>query len=195
MYHTITKEHSLFFINEQYVDEFKAIAEKLNHIVTLTESNFLSIGDKWISAFNFWTLLQPNDNIIEFFDKTLYYSANYIIISKLKNDYQFNYIKTHPDTTPELIYFFTILLTNEIYQWFYELIDDNNLQDIYKINSDKCYFQAHLGDEESVNSFINLQARIVKVLVNKFSYTNELERIVKNCSNQAYIIFEDSYSK
>lgn len=69
----------------------------------------------WISAFNLWELLhREEEDIIESFDKILYYSSNHILFTALKNDYYFNYFRSHPATTLEHIYILSILLTKQI---------------------------------------------------------------------------------
>ena len=85
MYHSITKQHSLFFINDRIVEEFKHMANLMNEFISLEAPKNISLLDKWVSAFNVWVLLQPDDaNIIEYLDKTLYYSSNHVIIKLLK---------------------------------------------------------------------------------------------------------------
>ncbi|MGE7024090.1 hypothetical protein [Solibacillus cecembensis] len=194
MYHSVTAKRSLFFVKEHHVENFKEMAEKMAGFITLSKTGALNLEETWLTAFNIWVLLQPDDElIIESFDKTLYYSTNHIIITALTNDYQFNFIRTHPKSTPELIYISTILLTMALNSWYLKLLTDNHLNDIAERMLHQNYFESHLGEEDAINLFINDQARVVKVLVYELSHTNTFERIIKNACDNAQFIYKDTF--
>lgn len=194
LYHTITAERSLFFVKEHHVENFKLMAEKMEDFITLSQTGALNLEETWLTAFNIWVLLQPDDElIIESFDKTLYYSTNHIIITALTNDYQFNFIRTHPKSTPELIYTATIFLTLAVNSWYLKLLTDNHLNDIVERMLHQNYFESHLGEEDAIHLFINDQARVVKVLVYELSHSNTFERVIKNACDDARFIYKDTF--
>lgn len=194
MYLTVTAERSLFFVEEHHVEAFKEMAEKMAHFITLSNTGALDLEETWLTAFNIWVLMQPEDEfIIESFDKTLYYSTNHIIITALTNDYHFNLIRTHPKSTPELIYTATILLSMALNSWYLKLLTDNHLNDIAERMLQLNYFESHLGEEDAIHLFISDQARVVKVLVYELSHTNTFERIIKNACDDARFIYKDTF--
>lgn len=192
MYHSIKKEHSLFFINDQLVEEFKRMADLMDEFITLEAPIYISLQDKWVSVFNVWLLLKPNDaNIIEYLDKTLYYSSNYIIINLLKNDYYFNFIKKNYNTVPKIIYVFAIILTNKIHKWFLQLIETNYDKGIFPDHNEISYYESHLGNATSLDRFMRFQAQLVKILIQNKTRTNDFERLIKKCSDDAQLIYEN----
>ncbi|MEK4424667.1 hypothetical protein [Solibacillus sp. FSL K6-1523] len=194
MYLTVTAERSLFFVEEHHVENFKKMAKKMENFITLSQTGALNLEETWLTAFNIWVLLQPDDElIIQSFDKTLYYSTNHIIITALTNDYQFNFIRTHPKSTPELIYTATIFLTMALNSWYLKLLTDNHLNDIAERMLHQIYFESHLGEEDMVHLFINDQARVVKVLVYELSHANTFERIIKSACDDARFIYNDTF--
>ncbi|MCH7321129.1 hypothetical protein LZ480_04425 [Solibacillus sp. MA9] len=194
MYNQITFEHSLFFINEQYVFDFQQLAEKMNPLlkIPIDDTSYYNMKDMWISAFNFWVLLhREEEDIIESFDKILYYSSNHIMFNALKNDYYINYFRSHPDTTLEHIYILSILLTKQINNWYVKILKIANQRPLIKRNQQCHYYLMHLQSKELLQPFMKDQAILVKILIQHLNSSNEFELLVKKCCDEASFFYQD----
>lgn len=194
MYNQISLEQSLFFINEQYVSDFKQLAKKMNPLLTISidDSSYYNTEDMWVSAFNLWVLLhREEENIMESFDKTLYYSSNHIMIKALKNDYYFNYFRAHPDTTLEHLYILSILLTKQINNWYVKILKIANQRPLIKRNRQRPYYFMHLKTKEQLQPFMKDQSILVKILIQHLNGSNEFERLVKKCCDEANFFYQD----
>lgn len=192
MYQNITIEHSLFFINEQYITNFKKIAQKMQPFITVKRADMLNLQDMWIETFNLWLLLhREEDNILEASDKTLTYSANYLLLHTLKNDYQINFFRSHTNTTSEHRFILSVILINELSQWFSHYLSEPKNRDLLMRNQKRNYFLMHLQSKEQLQQFMNDQSRLVKLFVHHSTKTNDLERLIKKCCDETHFLYQD----
>lgn len=192
MYNQITSEHSLFFIDDSYITNFQQLAENMKSLLTIDEPSYFNTEDMWIAAFNFWVLSHPEEkNIVQSFDKMLYYSSDQIMIIALKGDYYFNYFRSHPNTTPEYLYILSILLTKNLNSWYVKLLIFNNQRSLIKRTQARHYFLMHLQDKSQLQSFMKDQASFVKILIHHFSHSNEFERLIKKSCDEASFFYQD----
>lgn len=190
MFDSITVDRSLFFITQQQVDDFKELALKLEPYYSLELEGAIFDADVWVTAFNIWLLSQPDEMLVlESVEKTFYYSSNFIVYDHLKNDYHFNYIRTHEERTEELNFLLSIHITNELNKYWEKLLREHDLADIIEKNRGRSYFDAHHQEGPIMESFVNDQARFVKVLVSDIKSNNTFSRIVKECCNRAFNTF------
>ena len=191
MYQNITIEHSLFFINEQYITNFKKIAEKMQPFITIKNAGTLNLQDMWIETFNLWLLLhREEDNILEASTKTLTYSANYLLFHTLKNDYQINFFRSHTNTTSEHRFILSVILITQLSEWFNRFLSESNNQDILLRNQKRNYFLMHLQSKEQLQQFMNDQSRLVKLFVQHSKKSNELERLIKKCCDETRFLYQ-----
>ena len=190
MFDAVTVDRSLFFITQQQVEDFKALAVKLAPHYTLNLEGAIFNADVWVTAFNIWLLSQPDEMLVlESAEKTFYYSSNFIVYDHLKNDYHFNYIRTHEERTNELNFILSIHITNELNKYWETLLREYNLADIIEKNRGRSYFDAHHQLGSAMESFVNDQARFVKILVNDIKSNNTFSRIIKDCCDRSLDVF------
>lgn len=145
--------------------------------ISIDDSSYYNTEDMWVSAFNLWVLLhREEENIMESFDKILYYSSNHIMIKALKNDYYFNYFRAHPDTTLEHLYILSILLTKQINNWYVKILKIANQRPLIKRNRQRPYYFMHLKTKEQLQPFMKDQSILVKILIQHLNGSNEFEQ-------------------
>lgn len=192
MYMGISTETSLFFIEDNtLVNQFIEISQKMDTYIEELNDGGVNRNDVWIIAFNIWLMLQPDElNIIESAEKSLYYSSNFIIFNAIKNDYYFKYIRSNNIKKSELIYLTSVFIAEALNQWIAEIMKNENMTDTLERNQIRSYFTTHLGTDEDVKQFLKDQAKFVKAIIPILSTTNQLERMIKKCYDQASSIYE-----
>ena len=191
MYEAITRERSVFLINQNYVDSFKRLADQLQPYYTLNLSGAISNVDVWTAAFNIWLMSFPDEmEVLESVEKTFYYSCNFIVYEHLKNDYSFNYVRNHVERSNELSFLLSIHLTNHLNMYWYDLMVNNNLEDIIDKNLKRNYFDSCNESDIDIIKFMNDHARFVKVLVHDIKVNNTFSKIIKECCGKAFRDYE-----
>lgn len=194
MYNALTIEQSLFFINNQYVEDFKQLAQEMESVITMTELPFLNLEATWCEAFNNWILLQPDEtNIMEDSDKIFYYSSNPIFFGAMKNDYHFNNSQMYPNTTKEHLFILLLLLTENTNVWYDDLLLQHGLRDVLERNKQRDYYSSHLQNRQVLELFMNDQSLIVKALIQLISNTNTLVRLIKKSCDDANFLYEKTF--
>lgn len=194
MYQTISKERCLFFIDSSYEETFKNLAATLHNDVIQPHNNVFNEEHTWISIFNVWLLLQPEDKlIIEAFDKAMYYSFNQLIIKTLKKDYHFKFFRNNPKHTAELLFIGAIYLTNGIGLWIRQSMQAHQLDDILIRFQEKDYFDSHTASPEEIEQFMNDQARMVKLLAMHLHKDNSFSRMIKKQCDEAFFYYRDHH--
>lgn len=195
MYHTISQERSLFFIDRQFVDTFQTVAADFSDETLEVETHLYNLENSWTSVFNVWLLLQSDEHlIVECFDKSLYYSVNQLIIKAVKNDYYFKTLRTNPKHSQELLFITAIFLTNGISHWLKQLLLENNLHELAARFYEMDYYDMHHGSPEEIKQFFTDQSRFVKVIAPRLNSNGTFNRMLKTQIDKAYFYYHDHSS-
>lgn len=195
MYHTISQERSLFFIDTHFVETFQILAEDLLDGTLEVEAHIYNLESSWTSVFNIWLLLQSDEHlIIEAFDKSLYYSANQLIIKALKNDYYFKNLRTNRAHSQELLFISSIFINNGISYWLQQLLVDNDLHELAERFYEMNYYDAHRQSSKEIKQFGRDQAQFVKALAPTLNANGPFNRMLKTQIDKAYFYYRDHYS-
>lgn len=194
MYHTISPERSLFFIDTHFVNTFQTLAGDLFDDTLQVEPNLFNVEDSWTSVFNIWLLLQADEHlIVESFDKSFYYSINQLIIKALKKDYHINLLRTHHNSSQELFFISAIYLSNGISAWLKQLLLEHRLEDIADYFYEIQYYEAYNAGIGDVKQFLGNQARFVKILAPELKAAGTFNRMLKKQIDQAHFYYSDYY--
>lgn len=196
MYREITVDRSILYIEQCHVDKFIELAqehEAFNH--HLKECG-LSRKDAWIIAFNIWLLLLPDEcNIIQTAEKTIYYSSNFIILNAIKDNVHFKNLKRRKDR-PESLYYLTALkITSGLNEWYGYVMKKYELNDIFKRNKERIYFDSHKGTKKEVQQFLEDQAKFVKAAVKELNSSDSFEKMIKKACDEAFFLYKDHFIK
>lgn len=190
----ISIERSLFYIQQQHIEKFNWLAEKMAKFNSIINGGGITRDDAWIVAFNIWALLLPDKyKIIESVDKTLYYSTNFLLLNTIRQHSHFQKIKKHPKTTDELKYLTSLFIANGTNKWALELMEKYMILDIAEKNKKRCFFDSHKGSEEEIQAFLREQSRLVKAVVKELSTTNSFEQLIKKCCDDAYSLYKENF--
>ncbi|MEK4284704.1 hypothetical protein [Ureibacillus sp. FSL K6-0165] len=190
MYRKITVERSILYIEQYHVDKFIDLAKQNSQFNYLVKEGALNTIDAWIIAFNIWLLLLPNKyNIIHSAEKTLYYSSNFVILNALQDNVHFNQLKFR-ENRPELLYYIMSLqLATGLNEWILRVMIKHDLTYMIERNKKRIYFDAHLGSEDEIQSFLEDQSKFVKAAVKELHSTNSFDRMIRNAIDEAYKVY------
>ncbi|MCP1145287.1 hypothetical protein [Lysinibacillus endophyticus] len=195
MYHEITVDRSLFYIEQHHVDTFLSIAEKLKDYSYIVKDGAMPQEDAWIVAFNAWLLLLPDDHIIiQSVEKSLYYTSNYIIYNALIKDVHFQNLKQRKDATPEFLYIVSLFLASSLNDWILFVMDKYNLSYMAEKNRELKYFDALQGTESEIQDFLKDQSLFVKAAILELK-TDSFSQMLKKCSDDAYFFYLENLMK
>lgn len=192
MYWEITVDRSILYTEQSHVDHFVSLAKKYSEFNHLVKEGGLNLIDAWIIAFNIWLLLLPEKyHIIHSAEKTLYYSANFIILNALENNVHFNQLKLR-ENRPELLYYIISLqMATGLNHWILEVMQKYNLTYLIERNKQRIYFDAHLGTEDEIQTFLEDQSKFVKAAVKEINNTDSFDKMIKQSIDESYKCYND----
>lgn len=189
MLSNFTIDKSFYYIEQHHIDTFKQTVEKFSKYKYLLNTSLTNKEDSWAIAFHIWLLFIPNNNIVENVRISMYYrSCNIIKKELLKNPY-FHRLKHHHNTSDELLFITTLLITNSVIDWSYKILKKNDLLSLVNITENASLLETHkyLKDEKS---FFEMQAIFIKLLVWEFKSSNQFHELIKSNCKKAQMIYE-----
>ncbi|WP_097074574.1 hypothetical protein [Ureibacillus xyleni] len=195
MYHVITVDRSLFYIEQHHVDTFLSIAEKLKDYSYIVKDGGMTQEDAWVVAFNAWLLLLPDDHIIiQSVEKSLYYSSNYIIYNALRKDNHFQNLKQRKVASPEFFYIASLFFASGLNDWILSVMNKYDLSYMVEKNKELKYFDALEGTESEIQDFLKDQSLFVKAAILELK-TDSFSQMLKKCCDDAYFFFLENFAK
>lgn len=195
MYHTISQERCLFFIDSHFVETFQILADDFSKEELEVEANLYNLEHSWTSVFNIWILLQSDEHlIVQDFSKSLYYSVNQLLIKAIKNNYHFKALRSSEKRSQELIFISSIFLANGVSYWLQQLLIENNLHDLAIKLQNLDYYDFHKKSREEIEPILTIQARCVKVVAPQLNANGPFNRMLKTQIDKAYFYYRDHYS-
>lgn len=197
MINKITVERSLMYVQQYHIDNFFAIAEKMEKFwYIVTQKRVVTTeDDAWNMVFNTWVLLLPDEfQIIQSVEKSMYYSSNFFIFDNLKNDSCFQNLKNRSNGNEELTFISACIIARGLSTWtLYDVLEKNNLTDIIERINKRIYHDSHIGTKLELEVILQDQAQFTKAAVKELSTSNSFEERIKNCCQEAYELYVENY--
>lgn len=91
--HTLTKDASLFFIDENQIEEFTNLYNDIFDCLHF-EEGLLAEQDIVHNCFNLWLMIQPvSEDVMESMEKTMYYTSDFLIFDAIRKNKVFQQLK------------------------------------------------------------------------------------------------------
>lgn len=143
MFNDLKLAHSLYDIDEVYLDDFKKEILSLNEYSTVLEHIYIySKIDNYAIVLNHWLFFHETEWDIHFnADKIMLNAANYFILEQLRKNKVFtSFFETIQQDEKQLIKF-AFHLAEQLILWVYEVLSvDESTKVIIENKQDKLYF-------------------------------------------------------
>lgn len=187
MINKITIERSLMYVQQHHIDTFVEIhggMSKFWYIIEKHEAN--AEDDVWNLVFNVWVLLMPDKSkVIQSVEKSLYYSANYVVLEALMSDANFQNLKKRSNGNETLNFLSAVMIASGIWTWILNVLEKYSLTDIAERNKKRVFHESHKRAESEIEIHLQDQARLTKAVVKELS-TNSFKEKIKKCCNDVY---------
>lgn len=181
MYKFLTKEQSLFIVNDKILDEFKQLVETVPMTENVKPRLAYDTINMWASTFNIWCVIIESERDLSLdFQKMMIYSSNFYAVDLIRQNADIkSFLQAHP-STEDVKYLLAYYIGSEITLLIRTgLAQFEEGRSINERNKERLYFKSHEVKVEEDDTFFIDQKRIVSVLTKSNAETNELRECIQ----------------
>lgn len=182
MYKFLTKEQSLFMINDTILEEFKHLVETIPMTEKVKPRLVYDTINMWASTFNIWCVMVEEEKELSLdFQKMMIYSSNFYAIDLIRQNVDIkSFLQAHTNTE-QVKYLLAYYVGSEITLLIRKaLAQFEEGRSINERNKERLYFKAHEVKIEEDDTFFIDQKRIVSVLTKSNVETKELQERIQH---------------
>lgn len=190
MFNQLEMDHSLYIIGQKQLAYFKQLAENWQVDLHNVNPKCLNEMDTWAIVLNSWLFLKSkHNNLIIHPSKAIYYSINIFLIKELEKCPVIHRLTQINDD--DLLYITAFQLSNSLGHWVYNLLNNNDTDDVLHRNIQLEYFLAHQNNGfTATNAIFHMdQTRAIKKIAHAVRTKNCFTVTVHNAVYQALDIY------
>lgn len=139
MKHTLTKDASLFFIDENQIEEFTNLYNDIFDCLHF-EEGLLAEQDIVHNCFNLWLMIQPvSEDVMESMEKTMYYTSDFLIFDAIRKNKVFQQLKLSVMSDGIRQCQVASCLANQLNIWLFEKIGNFNFPSLFNNSKGQYY--------------------------------------------------------